>query len=373
MARTPGEPDPGGGPWPVIVPPALTPADAHASPSFSVVVATYQAASTISAALQSALAQTYPPLEVVVCDDGSTDDTSTVLAGFGSAIRTIRQTNRGEAAAKNAAVAAARGDYVVVLDADDVFLPRRLEALAWLAQERPDLDVLTTDALLEANGVVLRRAYHAEWEFPANDQRKAILNNNFVFGLCAVRRERWLAAGGFQEQLKFTADWEFWQRLVLSGSLVGLVDVPLALYRLSAGTLSADHSRLVQARLTVLALASARNDLTPRERQVVASAMRRERRSLRRLLAEAVLPAGGWVARYRFACVLLGRGVGTRARMSALLAVMSPGLAAYRRSKRVGGTVEVGAGLRVSHDPAGTTLGVPTQQSVSSAIKDERG
>jgi glycosyltransferase involved in cell wall biosynthesis len=166
-------------------------------PTFSVVIAAYQAASTVADAVRSALDQTYAPLEVIVCDDGSTDGAAQVLEGFGRSIRVVRRANGGESAAKNTAVVAARGDYVVVLDADDVFHPRRLEALAWLAGERPDLDVLTTDAVLEADGVPMRRAYGPSWAFPAQDQRSAILDRNFVFGLCAVRRERWLAAGGF--------------------------------------------------------------------------------------------------------------------------------------------------------------------------------
>ena len=121
----------------------------------------------------------------------------------------------GEASAKNLAVRHAHGDYVVVLDADDVFLPRRLEALAWLAVHHPDLDILVTDAIVEVNGTPIRRAYHPGWIFPSSDQRVAILDRNFVLGMCAVRRHRWEAAEGFDPQLAYAADWEFWLRLIL--------------------------------------------------------------------------------------------------------------------------------------------------------------
>ena len=174
----------------------------------------------------------------------------------------MRQENRGEAAAKNAAVKAARGDYVVVLDADDVFLPRRLEALAWLAAQRPDLDVLTTDAIVEADGEAVRQGLPQRMDLPGVDQRAAILSRNFVFGLAAVRRDRWLAVGGFDEGISRTADWDFWMRLILSGSQVGLVDAPLARYRLSSTTLSADRAQLVAARVHVLDRAAERDDLS---------------------------------------------------------------------------------------------------------------
>jgi hypothetical protein len=342
-------PVPTGGPWPVVVPRPAGVLDRPAAPAtFSVVIAAYQAVGTVADAVRSALAQTLPAIEVVVCDDGSTDGTAEVLESFGAAIRMVRRPNGGESAAKNTAVAAASGDYVVVLDADDLFHPRRLEALAWLAGERPDLDVLTTDAVLEADGVPVRRAYTAGWPFPAEDQRAAILDRNFVFGLCAVRRERWLAAGGFDEQLRLTADWEFWQRLVLGGSGVGLVAEPLARYRLTAGTLSADRVQLVRARLEVLARAAARSDLTPHERAVLSRARRRQRGELRLRLADAALTSGGWRARARAAAVVAAPGVTVRTRLGALRAVLSPAAADRRRSERVAGTIEVGAGVRVA-------------------------
>ncbi|ADB73192.1 glycosyltransferase [Geodermatophilus obscurus] len=339
---------PPGGPWPVLAPPPAAPVRrAPEPPTFSVVIAAYQAEHTVAEAIESALGQTHPPLEVVVCDDGSTDRTADVLAGFGDAIRVVRRPNGGESAAKNTAVAAARGDYVVVLDADDVFHPRRLEALAWLAQKRPDLDVLTTDAIVEAGAVPVRRAYHADWPFQVKDQRAAILDGNFVLGMCAVPRERWLQAGGFDESLAVTADWEFWQRLVLSGSRVGLVDAPLARYRLAQGTLSSNPVGMTEARLRVLDRAAARTDLDPHEREVVARARTRELRELRRRLLIHLLAEGGRDVRRAALAVLIDTGQRSWSRAVALLALVAPGLASRQRRRRVGDTVEIGSGIRV--------------------------
>ncbi|ADB73144.1 glycosyltransferase [Geodermatophilus obscurus] len=340
---------PAGGPWPVLAPPPAAAGVNRAAgpPSFSVVIAAHQAEATIAAAVASALEQTHPPLEVVVCDDGSIDGTADVLASLGDTVRVVRQPNRGESAAKNAAVAAARGDYVVVLDADDVFHPRRLEALAWFAQERPDLDVITTDAIVEADGVPVRRAYHSDWSFPADDQRVAILDRNFILGMCAVPRKRWLEVGGFDESLSITADWEFWQRMVLDGSPVGLVDAPLARYRLTYGTLSSDPVRMTEARLQVLDRATARTDLDRHEREVLARARIRAHGERRwRLLAHSLGENGRDVRRHAFA-VFVGRQERLRTRLGALLAVVAPGLARRRRLRRLGDTVEIGSGIRV--------------------------
>lgn len=339
---------PPGGPWPVLAPPPAAPVRRSPEPpTFSVVIAAYQAEDTVAEAVESALAQTHAPLEVVVCDDGSTDGTADVLAGFGDAIRVVRRANGGESAAKNTAVAAARGDYVVVLDADDVFHPRRLEALTWFAQERPDLDVLTTDAIVEADGGPVRRAYHAEWPFQTVDQRAAILDGNFVLGMCAVPRERWLHAGGFDESLSVTADWEFWQRLVLSGSRVGLVDVPLARYRLTQGTLSSNPVGMTEARLRILDRAANRTDLDSDEREVVVRARTRELRELRwRLLVHALAESGEGVREAAFA-VLFGSGQRLWSRAVALFALVAPGLARTSRRHHVGDTVEIGSNIRI--------------------------
>ena len=329
---------------PFRAPPPSTALEPGPVPSFSIVIAAYQAADVIAEAIDSALGQTLAPLEVIVCDDGSTDDLAGALASHGNRITVLRKANGGEASAKNAAIGAARGDYVVILDADDVFAEDRLDALGELASARPDLDVLTTDAVLEIDGRVVRRSYEASNPFLVDDQRAGILTRNFVFGLCAVRRERLLAAGGFDEEIRYTTDWDLWLRMIFAGSRIGLVDLPLARYRITPANLSSQRSKMLNGALATLGKAAARDDLTPHERVVVEESVAGYRRKLALVVASESLEAGGTRRRRAALGVVLGAGQPLALRAKALAAALMPGAAA-RRTQR--GDREVTAGLRV--------------------------
>lgn len=312
-------------------------------PTFSVIIAAYQAAHLVGDAVSSALAQTRPAHEVIVCDDGSTDDIEGALEPYRDRIILIRQENRGEAAAKNAATRAASGDFVAVLDADDMYLPERLEAIAELAAARPDLDILTTDAYLELDGEVLRRCYTAAFRFVSDDQRRGILEDNFILGQVAVRRERLLEVGGFDESIFWATDWDCWLRLILDGSSAGLVAEPLARYRVQTGSLSSQRARMFAGRVATLEKALARPDLTPHERWTAASSLARYRRMLTLAEAREALEARSPHARRRALAVALSRGFGARTRVKALASAAAPATArrllAERERETTGGVL----------------------------------
>src|SRR6266481_4081519 len=96
-------------------------------PRVSVIIPIYNGATTIERALKSVFEQTFTDFEIVVVDDGSTDDTPSVLAKFGDRIRMFRQPNRGLPGARNAGVAVSRGELLALIDHDDQWLPRKLE------------------------------------------------------------------------------------------------------------------------------------------------------------------------------------------------------------------------------------------------------
>src|SRR5579863_4931679 len=98
--------------------------DVH--PTVSVVIPTYNYARFLGQAIDSVLAQTCPVKEIIVVDDGSTDDTFNVLARYGPAVRALKQKNCGPAAARNRGVGIAGGDLIAFLDADDFWMPDKL-------------------------------------------------------------------------------------------------------------------------------------------------------------------------------------------------------------------------------------------------------
>ena len=317
-----------GGRWPFLAPP-VPPGAEDARPgdrtevTFSVVVAVYNVADLVGEALASAFAQTSPAHEVIVVDDGSTDDIDTALAPFLDRITLIRQPNRGEGAAKNAAAAAATGEFVVILDADDVDHPERLEALGALAEARPDLDVLATDADLVEGDRVIRRYYTDRHTFEVADQRRAILERNWIFNP-AIRRERYLAVGGFDPDLWGTADWECCIRLLLAGSCVGLVNAPLVQYRQRPGRLTGARIPLLHGRVQALEKTLRHPSLTDADRVVLAESLRTARQ---RLAAEARRRGRGAEARSAARAVVRDSGGGVGARLRAGLTVLAPRVA----------------------------------------------
>jgi glycosyltransferase involved in cell wall biosynthesis len=110
----------------------------------SCIVPVFNGAAYLREALESALAQTYRPFELLVVDDGSTDGSAAVARAFGERIRLIEQPNRGPAAARNAGVVAARGKLVAFLDADDLWSPDKIAAQVRRLAEVPDLDLCFT-------------------------------------------------------------------------------------------------------------------------------------------------------------------------------------------------------------------------------------
>jgi glycosyltransferase involved in cell wall biosynthesis len=312
-----------------------------------VIVAAYNVADVIGDALESIQAQTVPPLEVIVCDDGSTDDLARAVEPYRDAIVLLRRQNGGEAAAKNTAAAAAKGDFVAILDADDVYFPNRLEALSALAQERPDLDILTTDGFLSVGARIIRRNYDHTWHFETGDQRRAILERNFIFGLAAVRRERLLQHGGFDEAIRWATDWDLWLRLILAGGRAGCVQEPLALYRLRETSLTAQRRDLVLGKLATLEKAQRNPNLRGDEPRVLKQSLASYGRDLALLDLREVVTAGEADARRRALRVLRAPGYRFRTRLDVVAMLMSPAISGRILRRRARKTWTGAGGVRI--------------------------
>ena len=168
----------------------------------SVVIPVYNGAATIGHALASVFAQSYSDYEVVVLDDGSTDDTASVLAGYGDRIRVISQPNRGLSAARNAGVRASGGEYVAFLDDDDEWMPEKLARSAAILDQDPSCALVYTGAFkVDLNG----------WPMPNQDSQTQGVDSptlaqmlerpwNVVPSQFMVRREVFDRCGGFDER-----------------------------------------------------------------------------------------------------------------------------------------------------------------------------
>jgi hypothetical protein len=285
---------------------------------------------------------------VIVCDDGSTDDPAAALAPFADRITLLRQDNRGEAGARNTLARAASGDYLAILDADDTFVPERLAALADALAARPDLDILTTDGWIELDGRRVRRVYEQGYAFAVADQRTAIVRGNFIFGICAVRRERLLAAGGYDESIRHATDWDLWVRMILSGSVAGCLREPLATYRLQRGSLSSQRSRMLAGRVRILEKTAGRTDLSGAERAALEAALRGYRGGLALARAREALGGGAPDARRLALAAATSRGQGVRPRLKLAAGALAPGPVGRALARR---PVETTAGLLVDAAP----------------------
>lgn len=226
-------------------------------PLVSVVIPAYNAEGYLAATIESVLAQTYRPLEVLVIDDGSSDGTVALARSFGDPVRVIEQENKGPAGARNTGFAEARGDIIALLDADDLWMPERLAACVDLLQSDPTLGFVTTDAYLIEEDTPTERRYYGDYQrfpFPARgSQLDEIAKRNFVFvSVVFDRRLFELVGARLDERLWGTEDYDLWTRFLLAGAEAGLVPEPLAWYRVRADSVSRARSRQWRAHLTVL-------------------------------------------------------------------------------------------------------------------------
>jgi glycosyltransferase involved in cell wall biosynthesis len=291
-------------------------------PTFSVVLPVYQGAATIGEAIESVLAQEPPPLEAIVVDDGSTDELDRALAPFGERVAVVRRPHRGVAAARNAGLNAAGGDFVLFWDADDVLLAGKLAALGQLGKERPDLDLLCTDLYFEQDGRRSGRFGEVN-SFPLREQRKTVLERCFVVQP-AFRRSRLVEIGGFDETLSTGEDWDCVLRLILDDSSAGLWNEPLGVYRINSGSLTHSRPQTLRDRVRLLEKALHHPGLRAEERPALQHSLLAQRRRASLAAAQAAIATNAPDARRRSLDLASTRGLDVRTRLYALAFALSP-------------------------------------------------
>jgi glycosyltransferase involved in cell wall biosynthesis len=200
--------------------------------TISVVIPTYNYARYLPEAIDSALRQTHPPLEITVVDDGSTDATPDVLAAYGDRIRVIRQKNQGVGAARNTGVSAARGEYVAFLDSDDIWDPRKLELQIARFEADPALGMVHCGAeTFDDKGRVLGVLLDGMEGWVATEMLRLDREVVPVHGSGIMVPKRVLEEiGGFDARLPPSDDWDLCYR-VAARYPIGYVAAVLVRYR----------------------------------------------------------------------------------------------------------------------------------------------
>jgi len=223
-------------------------------PAVSIIIPTYNRRQLIARSIESVLNQTYRDFELIIVDDGSTDGTGEVVAGFNDErIRYIRcEENRGEAAARNVGIKAARCDYIAYQDSDDEWLPEKLaRQMELLKNASPQFGVIYTGFWKTENH---RRIYIPfSWVNQKNgDIHKELLKGNFIGSpVVLLKKECFDKVGLFDERLRNLVDWEMWLRISKYYHFK-YIDEPLVVAHYHSDNVSSNHRAFIKALESVL-------------------------------------------------------------------------------------------------------------------------
>jgi glycosyltransferase involved in cell wall biosynthesis len=231
-------------------------------PLVSIIVPAYNQGHYLAEAIRSCLDQTYPAFELLVVDDGSTDNTREVAQGFGdSRVKYFYQENRGLSAARNTGMNNSRGDLLTFLDSDDRFLPQKLERLVPLFANDPDLGFAAGQAILiDQDGSILDRPFESSLPEPLEN---LALGNPFHVGSAMVSRRWQEKIGFFDETLRSYEDWDYWLRLAIAGAGMKTIRQPVSMYRFHPDQMTRNGRQMTAASMAVLDKVFARPDLPP--------------------------------------------------------------------------------------------------------------
>jgi len=233
----------------------------------------------VGAAVESVLAQTFQDYEIIVVDDGSTDETRQVLQGYEGKLNYIYQENQDRSAARNTGIRASSGEYIAFLDADDVWLPNKLECQVAVLDQHPFVSLTYCPALyIDTNGNPVR--FCGKWvyghggaETIVSDRSRDLILGTVVQGggsTPMVRQSLLDEVGLFDESMNFGEDWDLWVRLSHEGPFAYTPE-PLACYRIYGWDKvliqeASDRSVAQQLRAIEKALVPWREDTDEQER-----------------------------------------------------------------------------------------------------------
>ena len=233
----------------------------------SIIIPTYNSAQYICEAIESVLNQTYKDFEIIVVDDGSTDNTKEVIKPYLNKIKYIYQQNSGPSAARNRGIKEAKGEYIAFLDADDIWLPQKLELQIKFMEKEKEVGLIFSDMILFNEKGIIKNSFLKEKLFfnklsikPLSSTEKVIYDNvfnallqeNFIpTNTVIVKKECFNKVGFFDETLFSVEDRDMWLRIGLFYD-IGFINFPLVLTRFHETNISANQELALKSRLKVM-------------------------------------------------------------------------------------------------------------------------
>jgi glycosyltransferase involved in cell wall biosynthesis len=206
----------------------------------SVIIPAYNAATLVGGAIDSVLCQTIPEFEIIVVDDGSTDDTQATVERYlsDSRVRYISQQNRGLPGARNAGAENSRGEYLVFLDADDFLAPNALELMTRRFKETGAAWLNVGVLKIEGKKRTVRHPGN-----PEGDPLLSILSDDFITRSPFYPRKEFFAIGMYDEKIRMREDWDINIRMIAAGKPFALLDEPIYLYTRTEGSITTGSRR----------------------------------------------------------------------------------------------------------------------------------
>lgn len=219
-------------------------------PRVSIIISTYNRADLLRLTIESVFEQTYPNIELIVVDDGSTDHTAEMLKGYGERLIYHYQQNEGyEAAAWKAVTKLATGDYIGFLDHDDLFLPTKIEKQVQFLNSNPDYDiVICRHYVIDIEGKIFDRV----GLLPEGDVLRNLIEGDFIWSGAPLMRREPLLKVAQPISTPWTADWSRWLSFAIADYKVGCIQELLGCYRVVSGSMMSKLDKLEESTFKVL-------------------------------------------------------------------------------------------------------------------------
>ena len=221
----------------------------------SVIIPVYNGESYLADAIESVKAQTYADWEIIAVDDGSKDRSPSILReyekGLSAKFRLITQENQGISAARNRAIGISSGEYIALLDSDDVWFPEKLELQVSVLERMEEVAMVYSDCLVvDPQRNVIRKTYFEKPPLAGGIFQELLLNNSIPSSSALIRRSVFQQVGSFNPAYRIAMDYDLWLRIA-DRYPIEVIDRPLMQYRVHPGGISSNRVEMIREDLDI--------------------------------------------------------------------------------------------------------------------------